>query len=1051
MKRTLVVVVALAGALGFGLWMWKGVSQSRAPAQRAEPAAVVVEDRVPSPPVVEPAATVVDEPEPEAASAPATVPEGERMPLAEAAGARWVEGTVLFPPGTPADEEAYVVARVQSKSLPDPSTRVGPDGRFRLAVGGKPRSVRLDLVARYLRLEDRVTCKLGDAAKPVTLAPSLGGRIEGRLVVPAGARPPPGGFVLVSAEDSFETLARGTEVAELAFHLDALDPELDHHLSYEGSSWVGEVVGLRVEPGRTREVELALLPGVVLAGHVRDEAGRPLAHVLVMGHRDRDPRSGRSTESDAGGAFRLEALAPGAIAVEARLESTVSTRLELGALEAGTQREDLELVIDRGESAAGRVLWPDGTPAEAWVTAEPDAARDEPAETKRTDSEGRFRFIGLGQGALRVSAWATRKEEKTVVSELTGREHKRKVRSTWRAEARPVEPGTEGLLLTLSPGFDVRGRVVDHRGLAVAKAKVSATRWGPFRRLEGHLMTEVRAEDGSFELPGLLPGEWELQAMPYGESDPSEPVTVRVPASAPIEIVLPIRAIVSGVVLDDRGAPAAGAVVTVEYGGLPSVTTDESGAFTLAGLPVGPVKLIPKGADNEPGEALEIELAPAEQRTGVVLRLRPSAVIVGEVLGRDGRHEVDQSVFASAGEGFHVDEETDEEGHFELRGVPVGEVTLTAETSSGIALQRKVNLRAGETLHVRLALEERALVQVSGRITAGSAPLEDVELYAHASDGSGSATVSYGEVEKSGVYRLLLPGPGSYSLSMVARNLAWKGTLTVPAVPELAHDIAIPVGRISGRVSASDGRPIAEIKVESEPERHEAGQAFGMGYTHGYTHTDEEGRYELVLPSGRHTVRAGGDQVPQRRANFAEKSIEGLVLAANAHLHDVDFVLAEGGTIRVLLRGPMTDTELWSFEAGGPRGLGAAYGTFSIVGLAPGRYLIGATQEHAATREPVAVEVEAGATRELILELVPATQIHVRARDASGAPLDCEIRATGADGRPCPQRTGAPGEAWIGALLPGRYTVRATREGRTVERVVELTGPSPLEVELAFD
>ena len=1059
MNRTLAVGSALAGALGLGLWLWSGMSGSRAPVPQAlEAEAARASDApgapgAPAPPELASAPALQPAPAPAAEVEPKTAPAppDERTPLADIAE-RWVEGVVLFPEGTPADEQARVVLNAPQHSVP-----VGPDGRFRLAVGAKQRTVRLGLEARYLRLAEEASYPVDEL---VTLRTRLGGRIEGRVIVPNGGTAQ-GGVVerhSDSDDDSYGQIELG---ADPVFAFDALEAGSRCDLSYLGPTLIGQADGIRIEAGRTQAVELVLSPGVVLAGTVRDEAGQPLAGAYVSAHSD--PRqkgpyySGDESADD--GSFHLDAIRPGEVVVEVSLEGFLTRKLELGALEGGAKREDLALVLDRGQAIAGRVLWPDGSPAaRAWVEIENEVlwgGRDPILELteggdQKADSEGRFRLTGMGEGPYRVSAKATRREEKTVTSVLTGRPRQKTEHTTLFAEAEHVAPGTEDLTLTLSEGLEVRGRVVDDRGLPLEEFSVRADRVRSREVAPSELVDGFHASDGAFELSGLLPGEWEFTAWRRGDRMRSEPVRVSLPTAESIELVLPRPANVSGVVLAPHGAPAANARVLLESDDDPSTSrADERGAFTLTGLRPGPVALSAQGVDDAPGERLELELAPGEERTGLVLHLRAGATITGEVVDGAGRPEVDQSVFARDDSGARVRTKTDAEGRFVLAGLAEGEVELIAETVEGVVLRRSIALGASETVHVRLALEERALVRLTGRITAGGEALEDALFHAY---GRGDTGDSQGEVDETGAYEVLLPGPGTYSLYVHgsgARSLSYEEVLVVPGVSELTHDVLIPVGRISGRVTDTQGRPLAAIDVGSEPGRHEAGEGFGTGRTW----TDAEGRYELVLPPGRHSLRAGG--VAKRGVGYAEKRVEGLVLAADAHLRDVDFMLSEGGGIRGRLRGSAGDTELWSFEAAAPRPLGYADddGSFSIGGLAPGPYLIGAVGERAATREPVPVEVEAGATRELVLELVPATQVHVRARDASGAPLGCEIRASAADGRPCPQRTGTLGEAWIGALLPGRYAVRATREGRTVERAIELTGPSedPLEIVLVFE
>lgn len=105
----------------------------------------------------------------------------------ELARAVWVEGQVLFPAGTPLDEEAFVEAR--GREFGDGSrqrARVDGDGRFRVALSERSKTGWLVLSARYAYLEKNYRWKRSDTT-PIVLTPRLGGRIEGKLVPPADA------------------------------------------------------------------------------------------------------------------------------------------------------------------------------------------------------------------------------------------------------------------------------------------------------------------------------------------------------------------------------------------------------------------------------------------------------------------------------------------------------------------------------------------------------------------------------------------------------------------------------------------------------------------------------------------------------------------------------------------------------------------------------------------------------------------------------------------------------------------------------------------------
>ena len=85
------------------------------------------------------------------------------------------------------------------------------------------------------------------------------------------------------------------------------------------------------------------------------------------------------------------------------------------------------------------------------------------------------------------------------------------------------------------------------------------------------------------------------------------------------------------------------------------------------------------------------------------------------------------------------------------------------------------------------------------------------------------------------------------------------------------------------------------------------------------------------------------------------------------------------------------------------------------------------------------------------LVLIAATPVHVRALSSAGAPIGCEIEAVDSRGERVLLQLGETGEAWLGPLVPGSYSLRARRDARLVERALTLAGSEPsLEIELRF-
>lgn len=1093
MSRVLIALIALVAVLGVVLWRVAASGAQRSVATPVATSATVESlarertGELAPPPAPEPS----DPPSRSTAREPTRQEASSAERTAELARAQWIEGRVVFPPGTPLDEEVLVTADGRDfEDGRDHRVRVERDGAFRVAFSEKTRSGRLELAGRYLFLRDDVYWKRG-APETAVLEPELGGRIAVRVVgtastslVRAGDR------VRLHLEQSIGSGQLGDQreralAADLTTTFDALAPEHEYSLGYEGETLYAPRVSVSVSAGETSTVQLALRPGVVLAGHVVDENGAPVADAQVR-CRARPYFGGlRAVKSSADGAFRLGAFAPSEVTLEADREGFETHVLELGRLEEGTTRADLELVLSRGGSISGLVTWPDGTPAEASVQASPrfdqhgwDGAPRE--QNFVCGPDGRFCITGLAAESYVVRASVLKGEETEVTSKLTGRPRKKNVRERWSAELERVESGTTDLVLILSNGFALSGRVLDELGVPLPDFRVSATRPPELARMpsvDGQKSLSFRDADGFFTLGGLSPGEWRIAASAAGHAR-SEAVSVTIAATRaaePIELRVPREARAIGVVLDPSGAPCANAVVSVarpegedflvfDSASTRDHRTDENGAFALERLRPGATVLKASGPEGAPSEPCHVVLVAGQETAGIVLRLRTGARLVGEVFGSDGGPEagVEVDLFGDASD---YDEScvTDDDGRFEVTGLPPGALHVSAMSRDGLHLQQSVEVREGETAHVRLAPPRGSLVRLHGRVLAGDEPLANASVYVHewndeghGDEEGGSSTSSFTESDAEGAYELVLPGAGKYELSLhrggVVSSFGWSTTLEVPDVSELAYDVEIPLGTVSGRVTGEDGSPLAGVRIESQPGRHEDSAAGG-----GRTRTDEEGRYELTLSAGIHVISAGAQGWGvDRGQRYVAEHVRDLTVNAKGHVRGIDFVLSSGGTlegrVRTSASGSADQALIWSDHEREPLGWSRGDGTFHIEGVASGTHWVRATSAGGATKEATRVDVEAGKTAQVELELVPATRVHVRVRDAAGSPLGCDIEALDREGAWVPVQRGRTGEASIGPLLPGRYTVRVQRDGKLVDEALEVSTAEPEQtLELVFE
>jgi hypothetical protein len=202
--------------------------------------------------------------------------------------------------------------------------------------------------------------------------------------------------------------------------------------------------------------------------------------------------------------------------------------------------------------------------------------------------------------------------------------------------------------VALAFGYMVEGRVVDESGAPVPNASVSFVNL-PLPIRDGMAAASSRharsGEDGTFRVAEAIPaGTWSLDVRIKGFKLLSpDSVTVHEPASAdPVTVVVKRMPAVSGVVVDETGAPVPRVTLQAEFmkgsGRTASGRTQEDGSFTIHAVDddLRPVRLIvtdpgPCEKPTEPGpeyawgtndirielrRALSFELTVVERVTG---------------------------------------------------------------------------------------------------------------------------------------------------------------------------------------------------------------------------------------------------------------------------------------------------------------------------------------------------------------------------------------------------------------------------------------------------
>ncbi len=1013
------------------------------------------------------------------------VPQAERREAVQDGAGRRIAGRVLLPSAAPADETLRVLAlrenlpprRVygsggvladlaQGKNEPAVlgTAAVRPDGGFELALATED-EVWLVLDGRFLASARPERVRVETAR--VELAAELGGCLAGRITLPDG-RPDAQTFEdleveLGPDERNFSMASLGSEPlfgraavldAEGRFELRALPAGASHALAVRAKSLAdAKVAGLQFEPGRVRELTLALVVGATLRGVVRDEQGTPLAGAEVTAAESAmwgfPGQELAQAESDASGVFALEHVAPGKCLLLAKKDGYLESEAEKLELTDALSRDGLALVLSSGAAIRGRVRLPDGSPAASAsveVSFDPEALTGMGAlnaargakGSSTAGADGRFEVTGLGKGPFQVSASLTR-------------EGADGVKDTWSAKAGSVKPGTADLELTLAAPSALTGRVQDLAGVPVPKFVVRATQASGVYFMPGESRQATGDDpEGDFVLRGLEAGKWKLEASADGFG-PMTPLELSLPRAEaePLVLVLAPAATVAGRVVDPSGAAVGGARVALQTdvaqrlqrmrsaARAPETQSEADGTFLLTGLAAGTSLVVAQHEGFAGSEPLAVEASAEAPARDVLLRLRRGALVTGEVYGRDAKLVAGAQIVAQEPGSMNVEmKRTDAAGRFRFEHLTPGAWTITAMLEGGavdtdgsaaeasasfmenlrIAM---VTLEDGEEEHVVLGAPPKNPVRVRGTVRHGDRPVGE-GLVSFVGEGSkGLEAFKMAALGADGRFQAELGAPGRYLVTV--QVTAGGGALQqnsvefselVPEVEEHVLDFQLPLGSLRGAVRVPGGVSPAGTRVTLAAEGGiESGTLMGGQYAEATT--DGDGRYSFdYLRPGSYAVAAGGALFGgafggQSQAGRLVRS--GLRVEEGRTLEGVDFTLEEPGDIggRVVdsAGAPVKDVALFVRDAHGrlldrfSMITSGADGGFTYTGVAPGEYVVSARGKGMASAESAPVRVEKGARATVELVLYPGTKLVLEVVDDEGAPLKARVSVVDERGR----------------------------------------------------
>jgi hypothetical protein len=354
-----------------------------------------------------------------------------------------------------------------------------------------------------------------------------------------------------------------------------------------------------------------------------------------------------------------------------------------------------------------------------------------------------------------------------------------------------------GVIVEMTPGGLVRGRVLSQTGAPVAGAQVFAnagTQFDPqtMRRNRPRGPLAARAGDPNIGRPEALPAGMSGMLAQMG--------------------MLGDRAVLSGA----------------------------DGSFELGGLELGSVTMYASHRDYVLGKSATFELTTEAQPAPVEIVLSAGSGIFGQATDRFGRPVPGAIVLALspanlAGEGSSTgggiyQGNTDAEGRYSIEHVSAGgyfvvltrgDQALNPASFLGSLNFDLLTVPANERVQFDLVDSSAGACRVYGTVSAGSELLSGGSIAALGFESESLLGVDFklAQIRDDGTYEFVGLAPGEYTLQITelqvgARPNQVRLEVEIPDAPEVRMDLSFPQGSIEGVVLARDGgEPLAGCEL----------------------------------------------------------------------------------------------------------------------------------------------------------------------------------------------------------------------------------------------
>ena len=437
--------------------------------------------------------------------------------------------------------------------------------------------------------------------------------------------------------------------------------------------------------------------------------------------------------------------------------------------------------------------------AEVWISSAPQ-------RTAKTETDGTFAFDKLLGRTYAIGARSGDRVGGPVITKL-------------------VERG-EPVVIRLRMGTQLAVSVRDERDQPIAGATVTL--------IEGTSPTETTGADGTVTFRGVGDGWTAVRASATGHGPATATVRIgKAQRQAEVTVTLARGAAVSGVVVDERGAPIAGAKVmatdvsaTWDPGGgdREPATTSASGEFTIPALAAGSYRLTAADETHAPASSEPITVDGERPTTGVRIVMPAGARLAGRVVDTAGK-PVPYATVKVSGTEWATDmvfrqAAADDRGQFAVDALPRRAVKVRAESETASSKIATVDLvAAAAKTELELVLDQDGaiagiVVDGTGAPVAEASVSAQPDFLAEASRGGDFILASSSSTTTDGGGRFVLRGleEGAYRLAASREGHSERAAFGADstAVRTGATDVRLVLptpGGMRGKIVTDRGEP----------------------------------------------------------------------------------------------------------------------------------------------------------------------------------------------------------------------------------------------------